>query len=162
MGMLVCRASATTAPAAGRGNKGFSLLEAIMALSIVAIVAAYALPAYVRHTARGHRMAAVTALYKAAHFVEASSHDVTRGPHARLPPGLDQAPSLGMAVYRLRLIPGYLANGGYALEARPVEPGPMAADACGTFVLDATGRRWNRPSTARANVALEAHCWSMR
>jgi type IV pilus assembly protein PilE len=159
--MLAYRGSAATALAAGYRNRGFSLLEAITALAIAAIVASYALPAYVRHTARGHRMAAVTALYDAAHFVEASGHDAMRGPHARLPPGLDQAPSQGMAVYRLRLIPGYLANGGYALEAQPVESGPMAADACGTFVLDATGRRWNRPSTAPPKQS-EGHCWSMR
>jgi type IV pilus assembly protein PilE len=162
MERLLYHGAAGTAIAARCRNKGFSLLEAIIALAIVAIVAAYALPAYVRHTARGHRMAAVTALYRAAHFVEASGHDAMRGPRAHLPPGFDQAPSQGMAVYRLRLIPGYLASGGYAIEAQPVEPGPMAADACGIFVLDATGRRWNRPSTASAKAAAEGHCWSMR
>jgi type IV pilus assembly protein PilE len=142
------------------GRRAFSLLELVIAIAIVAVVAAYAVPTYVRHVARGHRIAAVTALYQAAQFLEANGNRLNRSKGEGLPPGLDQAPSHGLAVYRLRVLPGDLENGGYAVEARPAESGPMRDDACGTFVLDATGKRSNRAMTASA--PLNADCWSAR
>jgi type IV pilus assembly protein PilE len=142
------------------GRRAFSLLELVIAIAIVAVVAAYAVPTYVRHAARGHRIAAVTALYRAAQFLEANGNRPNRSEGEGLPPGLDQAPSQGRAVYRLRVLSGDLENGGYAIEARPADSAPMRDDACGTFVLDATGKRSNRAMTASA--PLNSDCWSAR
>ncbi|HTI18835.1 MAG TPA: type IV pilin protein [Trinickia sp.] len=148
--------------AAGRHTeRAFSLLEVVIALAIVAVVAAYAVPNHVRHVARGHRMAVVTALYRAAQFLEAEAGEGHPGlNHERLPAGLDQVPSHGVPVYRLRVSSGAPGNGGYTLEALPVESGPMRDDACGTFVLNATGKRFNR--SASGYVPPEAHCWAGR
>jgi prepilin-type N-terminal cleavage/methylation domain-containing protein len=89
---------------AGRhGRRAFSLLELVIAIAIVAVVAAYAVPTYVRHSARGHRMSAATALYQAAQFLEANGNSPNRSVGEGLPPGLDQAPSQG----RGGLSPGY-------------------------------------------------------
>jgi type IV pilus assembly protein PilE len=142
------------------GRRAFSLLELVIAIAIVAVMAAYAVPTYVRHAARGHRIAAVTALYQAAQFLEANGNRPNRSAGDGLPPGLDQAPSHGPAVYRLRVLSGNAENGGYAIEARPADSGPMREDACGTFVLDATGSRSNRAMTASA--PLNSDCWSAR
>jgi type IV pilus assembly protein PilE len=93
-------------------------------------------------------------LYRAAQFVESPAH--TDG--APLPSGLDQAPQGGRAIYQLRILPADDTNGGYAIEAQPLENGPMAGDACGTFILDATGLKTNRnPTGADAD-----DCWSAR
>ncbi|MEA3122589.1 MAG: type pilus assembly protein PilE [Paraburkholderia sp.] len=150
----------TEAVAGQHTRRAFSLLELVIAMAIVAVVAAYAVPTYVRHTARGHRIAAVTGLYRAAQFLEAHGNRSGRSEGEGLPPGLEQAPSQGLAVYRLRVLPGALENGGYAIEARPANSGPMRDDACGTFVLDATGKRSNRATAASA--PLTSDCWSAR
>lgn len=135
----------------------FTLLELVIALAIASILVMYAVPSYRSHVARSHRVDAASALYRAAQFIEAGTPADT----VPLPPGLDQAPSFGTAVYRLRTLPADDANGGYAVEARPVESGPMRDDACGTFVLDATGLRSNR-SVDGAVMGEADTCWNTR
>jgi type IV pilus assembly protein PilE len=133
----------------------FTLLELAIALAAMAIVAAFAVPAYRSQIARGHRIDAMTALYRAAQFVDMQTPAATS-----LPAGMDQAPPTGTAVYRLRLLPGDESNGGYAIRASPVESGPMRDDACGTFTLDATGMRGNLATDT--SVAAPGECWRGR
>ncbi|MBP0593096.1 prepilin-type N-terminal cleavage/methylation domain-containing protein [Paraburkholderia sp. LEh10] len=137
-----------------RNTQAFSLLELIVALAIAATLAVLAIPSYRAHVAKAHRTDAASALYRAAQFAESPAH-VDGAP---LPSGLDQAPQAGRAIYRLRILPAGDTNGGYALEAQPAEDGPMAGDACGTFILDATGLRNNRGATG----ADPDECWSAR
>lgn len=144
-----------------RGKRAFSLLELVVALAIVAVVTAYAMPAYRAYAARGYRMDAMLALYRAAHFIETAwSVRPAPGSAGMLPAGLDRVPPQGPAVYRLHLQPADADNGGYAIEAVPSAGGLMANDRCGTFVLDATGRRANRVSGVSA-VQME-DCWRGR
>ncbi|WP_310630446.1 type IV pilin protein [Paraburkholderia sp.] len=140
-----------------RNGRAFTLLELMIALAAAAIVAAFALPGWRNQIARGHRIDAAAALYRAAQFVDAQSPSV-----AALPSGIDQAPPAGRAVYRLKLLPGDDTNGGYAIAAAPVESGPMRDDACGTFLLDAAGARGNRIGGADAGAALVRDCWRDR
>ena len=134
--------------------QAFSLLELIVALAIAATLAVVAIPSYRGHIAKAHRTDAASALYRAAQFAESAVH-VDGAP---LPSGLDQAPQGGRAVYRLRILPADDSNGGYTLEAQPLDNGPMAEDACGTFILDATGSKSNR----NASGADPDECWSAR
>jgi type IV pilus assembly protein PilE len=141
-----------------RGLGGFSMLELVIALAIAAVLAAYAVPAYTEYAARGHRIDAVIALHRAAHYVAVNS--VAAGYARALPPGLDRAPGHGRTAYRLELLPGSDRNGGYEIVAIPVDDGPMRGDACGTFVLDGLGARSNRP--AGSEGASSEACWSGR
>lgn len=134
------------------------MLELVIALAIAAVLAAYAVPAYMAYAARGHRIDAVIALHRAAHYVAVNS--VAAGRARALPPGLDRAPGHGRTVYRLELVPGSVPNGGYEIFAIPVDDGPMRGDACGTFVLDGLGARSNRPAGSEG-ASAEA-CWSGR
>jgi len=134
----------------------FTLLELVIALAIAATLAVFAVPAYRSQIARTHRTDAAAALYRAAQFVENDAG----GERNALPVGLDRAPQFGTALYRLGVLPANATNGGYTLEAVPVEDGPMYGDACGTFVLDATGVRANRSSNPTALAADE--CWNTR
>ncbi|MDB5833634.1 MAG: hypothetical protein JWR14_3464 [Caballeronia sp.] len=121
-------------------DKGFTLLELMITLGVAAIIATFAMPVYREQVARGHRLDAVSALYRAAQYVERartiSSNDVA----AKLPLGLDQAPALGTPIYVLRMLGESEQNGGHSIEAQPVD----ANDACGIYSLDATGVRSNR------------------
>ncbi|WP_322032340.1 type IV pilin protein [Paraburkholderia sp. J76] len=142
-----------------RSNRynAFTLLELVIALAVAAIVAVFALPGWSAHIARGHRIDAVAALYRAAQLVDTQGASA-----ASLPAGFDQAPSTGAAVYRLRLTPADESNGGYAIAANPVETGPMRGDACGIFVLDATGARSNHAADGGAVAAATSMCWRDR
>ncbi|MEM5450867.1 type IV pilin protein [Paraburkholderia guartelaensis] len=135
----------------------FTLLELVIALAVAAIVAAFAMPGWSAQIARGHRIDAVAALYRAAQLVDTQSASM-----ALLPTGFDQAPPTGTPVYRLRLMPADDSNGGYALVADPVEAGPMRGDACGAFVLDATGARSNRAAGSGVVPAATQMCWRDR
>lgn len=132
----------------------FTLLELVVALAIAATLAVFAMPSYRAHLAKAHRTDAASALYRAAQFVESG----VRADGAALPAGFDQAPQSGTAVYRLHILPADEANGGYALEAQPMDNGPMHDDICGTLILDATGSKTNRSG---GTVSTE-ECWSTR
>ena len=144
-------------------QRGFTLLELMIALGVAAIIATFAIPAYRTHVAKAHRVEAATALYRAAQFVETArvvqTAASTEGPS--LPAGFDQAPANGETVYRLKLLAESSTNGGYAIEAEPLAPGPMQNDACGVFVIDATGARSNRTS-AEIGPSQTATCWGSR
>jgi type IV pilus assembly protein PilE len=140
-----------------RCSIGFTILELIATLAIAAILLMYAVPSYRSYVARGHRIDAASALYRAAQFVE--SNPAARA--AALPSEFDQAPRYGAAVYRLRVLLSDETNGGYAVEAVPVETGLMRDDPCGTFVLHATGLRSNR-AAAHEDSPGGNDCWNTR
>ncbi|WP_246173997.1 type IV pilin protein [Paraburkholderia hayleyella] len=141
----------------GQRMAAFTLLELMIVLAIGAILAAFAVPSYQGQVRRAHRMDAVAALYRAAQFIEARPH--YRG--EALPVGFDQAPSLGTMVYRVKVLPGDNAAQAYVLEAQPVESGPMHGDACGVFVLDASGLRTNRFEEGGMGPSVQT-CWHSR
>lgn len=137
--------------------RAFTLLELAIALAIAGVLAAFAIPSYRSQVARAHRADAAAALYRAAQFVEAAAPASIQ----ELPAGLDQAPSSGAAIYKLRLLAADNTNGGYAIEAEPADAGPMHGDACGTFALEATGRRSNRGGPGTGTTGTD-DCWSAR
>jgi type IV pilus assembly protein PilE len=142
-------------------HAGFSLLELMIALGVAAVIAMFAIPAYRVHVAKAHRLDAVAALMRAVQFVETArlAQKSASGDAIALPAGWDQAPSSGSPLYKLTIQTETASNGGYAIEAAPVDSAAMQSDACGTFVVDATGLRQNR-TTVPLDAAHTAACWS--
>lgn len=143
--------------------QGLGLAEVAICLAIIAVLAAYAIPSYRAHLMRGYRVDAVSALYRAAHYLEQQQADgqSSSGP-VSLPAGLAQTPQSGQPVYRLSVFAADADNGGYAVEASPLESGPMRADRmCGGFILDASGRRANRVEGTVVTETVAA-CWEGR
>jgi type IV pilus assembly protein PilE len=136
-------------------DEGFTLLELMITLGVAAIIATFAVPVYREQVARGHRLDAVTALYRAAQYVESARTVSSNDSAAKLPVGFDQAPALGTAVYVLLMLGESEQNGGYSIEAHPVD----ATDTCGIYSLDATGVRSNR-SAEKLTPPKVAACWS--
>lgn len=135
----------------------FTLLEVVIALAVATTLVLFAVPSYRSHVSRAYRIDAASALYRAAQAIESVGVSATPA----LPPGMDRAPSSGVAAYTLSLLPADASNGGYALEAYPAAAGPMHDDACGIFVLDATGTRSNR-SADDAPTPDPQTCWNAR
>jgi type IV pilus assembly protein PilE len=128
------------------------MIEALCALAVALIVTSYAVPAYFERSMRAHRVAAVLALNRAAHYLETQRLEVAAGMSARadspfeqgldfdtLPVELAQSPPApARAAYRLAV--STTPGGGYRIAAAPVRGGLMARDRCGVLTLDASGR----------------------
>ncbi|SAK69940.1 Tfp pilus assembly protein PilE [Caballeronia hypogeia] len=145
-------------------ESAFSLLELMIALGVAAIIAAFAIPGWRAHIAKAHRLDAAAAALRAVQFVETArlAQTFESGDAIALNAGFDQAPAHGAAVYRVAVLSESATNGGYAIEVTPVVSGPMQDDACGAFVMDATGLRSNHAPGASAPLdrAQSAACWA--
>jgi len=134
--------------------RGFTLVELVTVMAIVAILAAIAVPSYFQYIARGHRSEARATLTQAAQWMERwrtqnnSYQDPANAPPA-LPAALQQSPASGAVMYNIAVVTP--TPGTYLLTATPVNPGPMANDTCGVFSLDNTGAR-----TSAGDINL---CW---
>jgi type IV pilus assembly protein PilE len=137
---------------------GFTLVEVMVAMVIIAILAAIAIPSYFQSIARGHRSEARATLTQAAQWMERwrTSATVTRIRRERDPPVLPVSAAVAASGKRrshnITVVTPTPAQ--YTLSATPVAPGPMANDACGVLTLDQTGLRAN---TGPTNINI---CWA--
>ncbi|MEX3526847.1 MAG: type IV pilin protein [Burkholderia sp.] len=139
-------------------RRALTLIELMIALAVAALIAAFAVPSYRRQIDRGHRLGAVTALYRLAQdLAERGSLEMAEQGQERV---FGTVPEQGSPVYRLSAEPA--PAGGYWLSATPVPNGPMRDDACGTYLLRADGLRGNRPPGASGPGVPRPDCWTMR
>lgn len=119
--------------------KGFSLMELMIAVAIVAILGAIAYPSYqdsVRKSRRADAKAALTELAQLMeqHYSQRFNYSTFTLPTTKTPKdALD-----GSQYYTLKLKEGASANS-FMLLAEPVNA--QSGDVCGTLTLDHTGAR---------------------
>lgn len=138
---------------------GFTLLELMIVLAIVGLLAGWGIPSYREHMTRIHRASAVSALYRAAQYLETLDVGLPRA----VPEALAHAPPDGRPVYRIALRPprqGDAAPATDELNATPLDTGPMRDDACGTFILRSDGTKENRKRDGTEE--WEPACWGVR
>ena len=134
-------------------SHGFTLVELLVAVAIVGILTAVALPSYQNYVRDTNRSVAKAILYENAQFMEQfytenNRYDQDLAGNAIVIP-LIQSPRTGAIQYQISL--QAIANTTFTLQAVPV--GSMAGDVCGTLTLTNTGLQgaggdvaacWNR------------------
>ncbi|MDR4514051.1 type IV pilin protein [Nitrosomonas sp.] len=134
-------------------SHGFTLVELLVAVAIVGILTAVALPSYQNYVRDTNRGVAKAILYENAQFMEQfytenNRYDQDLAGNAIVIP-LIQSPRTGAIQYQISL--QAIANTTFTLQAVPV--GSMAGDVCGTLTLTNTGLQgaggdvaacWNR------------------
>ncbi len=154
-----------------RAAAGFTLIELVVAMVVIAILAAVAIPNYSAYVTRSKRNAAKTVLLDTANFLERAY--TTNGCYSKTTAndcinnsGTSRtlalvAPTEGRAAYRVVL--SAVDRNTFTLQAVPCGSGPTPAcpggsenftDAeCGTFQLTNTGAR------TVTGTAPAATCW---
>lgn len=125
-------------------RRGFTLIEMLVVMTIIGILAAVAIPAYMQYIARGARAEARTTLTQAAQFMERWRTQNGTYATAALPAALAASPFPGTPKYTIAL--GGLTAAAYTLTATPV--GSMVGDVCGNLSLTQTGLRGHSGGTA--------------
>ena len=140
---------------------GFTLIEVMVALVIVAITASYAFASYRRYLVRSYRLEAVQGLLTAAaeqekfHLAHGRYSDRLDSARGDEPPGL---PVPSITLHRRYEMAIELADAGvFRLVAMPLANGGQRDDTdCRQFSIDESGRRQARDSAGSDSTN---RCW---
>jgi type IV pilus assembly protein PilE len=139
--------------------QGFTLMEVVIAMVIIAILTAIAIPNYAAYVQRSNRSEARSQMLEATIWMERWRTERGRyddpgspgSPPPAFPTTLQQSPSTGTAKYTIAVVtPTAVA---YTITATPV--GVMAGDVCGDLEIDSTGRR-----TFTGGGGTQDVCWN--
>jgi type IV pilus assembly protein PilE len=145
----------------GAAGQGFSLIELMIVVAIIAILAAIALPAYSRYVVKTNRAAATACLSEYANYMERYyttnlryDQDTQSTPVANdiMATGLDCA-SPQQTGNNYSYTTTVLTATAYTLQAKPRGAQATRDTQCGTLTLDQAGTR------TKSGTGTVSECW---
>ncbi|HEX5371786.1 MAG TPA: type IV pilin protein [Aquabacterium sp.] len=138
------------------GKRGFTLVELLIAVAIVSILAAIAVPTYTQHVQRGRRTEVQAALLEAQQFMQrlynANNGYLVNGAQPQLPASLRTVPfNVASPNYDITVV---ATDTTFVLTATPRSGGTMATDACGALSIN----QRNAKSVSGSGKTV-ADCW---
>jgi len=131
-------------------SRGFTLLEVMIVCSLIAVLAAMAIPSYRQYVMRIHRADAIEKLLTAAACQQRLyASEFSFDTHRCLPNGADEK-------YTFRYEPE-ATSGAVAFTVIAEPKAAQAADVCGSLSLTHTGLRMIGANSERLNA-----CWQSR
>ena len=143
-------------------TKGFTLIEIMIAVAIIAIISGFAYPSYVKHVQRAKRVDAQTAVLEAAQRQEA--YYIRNNSYAKDLTQLEFNSISSEGLYNLTMSvtpTGCTGNHttvctGFAMTASPVTTKPQAQDSeCQSLTVNQLGTK----SAKDANNSASTKCW---
>lgn len=135
-------AKAVSSPTA---EQGFTLIELMVTVAIIAIIAAVAIPSYRNHIIKTNRGAAEAFMLQIANKEEQYMLDARQYTANWGAGGLNLSAPTGVSVNYTITIPVVTATG-YTITAVPINP-PQNDTLCGTLTLDQTGAKTSSAGT---------------
>ena len=137
-------------------SHGFTLIEVMIVVAVIAVLAAIALPNYNEYIRRGHRAEARTGLLQAQQWMERSSTATGLYPaSAQFPAALTTVPS-GRYAITVVTPPASSPNAGASFTLRATPQVGQAGDKCGNYTLNQTGLRGAAGVTTGTIIT---ECW---
>ncbi len=125
--------------------RGFTLIELMIVVAVVAILAAIAIPSYQNQVQKTRRADAQTGLLQAAQALERCFTRTNTYLNCDLPAYRDGRTSPD-GFYEISIVAAETTATTFELQAVP--QGAQASDNCGTFTLDNLGRRGDQGADA--------------
>ena len=150
-----------------RRPAGFTLIEVMIVVAIVAILSAIAFPSYQESVRKSKRADARSQLLEVAQYMQRfysqndrfdQANDAT-GTAVTIPAALATVPrgaAAGTQDYTIQFQANTLTARSFTLEAVPRAGGSMAGDKCGTYRINNVGRR---TVDGAASGLTAATCW---
>lgn len=144
------------------GVGGFTLIEVMIVVAIIAILVSLAYPSYAEHVEKGRRAQATPVLLQFHQYLELYRFEKRTDQNANIA-WFSPVPPAGVAFYTAGT--PSLTDVSCYFELGPVRP--MAGDPCGKLVIDNYGRRsvvgfdisiWDDATAGQA--AARAYCWA--